>query len=303
MNNLTQYNDFLSEGILSSVSNFLKTYYNKIFQDPNPTLNNIFNDFTKRLDNEKNIPNFYQRFTRRMVGAIRTEIDAAQSIDAVNKLVTDSIKYFYFSLRPVITKLQNDKFTMETVLSNTGDRSLQGLMIGDDPKIITGNPEDKFLNALKVYVSQTNPPGVFEQLKKNSGLDKQNVNNQTNQQNNQPSSESASDRIKYNIYKILEADENTTPTTTDPKELKNYKDAATSWTNNLFDLLTSHFNVLNSLNTNTSMNIDQLVKQMKGSNNNNAKQTIINKIFNMDREQLQNLANTLGLKEDVIGKL
>ena len=42
---------------------------------------------------------------------------------------------------------------------------------------------------------------------------------------------------------------------------------------------------------------------MKGTNNDNAKKMILNKIVNMTKEELQNLANTLGIKPDDLGQL
>jgi len=59
---------------------------------------------------------------------------------------------------------------------------------------------------------------------------------------------------------------------------------------------------LNNLSANTSNDIDDLSKQMKGSTNDNAKKMILNKILNMDKTELEQLANALGLKEE-IGKL
>ena len=50
MNNLTPYNDYLTEGALSTVSAFLKQQYNRIFQEPNQNLNNLFTTFTKKVD-------------------------------------------------------------------------------------------------------------------------------------------------------------------------------------------------------------------------------------------------------------
>jgi hypothetical protein len=41
---------------------------------------------------------------------------------------------------------------------------------------------------------------------------------------------------------------------------------------------------------------------MKGTTNDNAKKMILNKILNMDKNELEQLVNALGLKEE-IGKL
>ena len=68
MNNLTSYNDYLSEGILSSISSFLKAQFQNIFKDPNKILYNLFNDFTKKVDKEKNVANLYQRYYDRKTG-------------------------------------------------------------------------------------------------------------------------------------------------------------------------------------------------------------------------------------------
>ena len=110
----------------------------------------------------------------------------------------------------------------------------------------------------------------------------------------------------YNIYKILEADE---PATTDPAadpaaDSVKYKQSAILWVNrSLFDLLKPKNPLLTKLGATTSNSVDQLSKQMKGTTNDNAKEIILNKIVNMNREELQNLVKTLGLTEEEIGKL
>jgi hypothetical protein len=71
----------------------------------------------------------------------------------------------------------------------------------------------------------------------------------------------------------------------------------------LFELLKPKFQLLTQLSAATSNIVDQLSKQMKGTTNDNAKKMIINKILNMDKTELQNLANTLGLKSDELGPL
>jgi len=105
------------------------------------------------------------------------------------------------------------------------------------------------------------------------------------------------ERVKYNVYKILEAD-------TTEVDLIAYKKAAITWTNQtLFDLLKTKIQLLNQLGSDTSDVVDNLSNQMEGSDNNDAKKMIINKIMNMDKTELQNLANSLGLTEEKIGKL
>ena len=71
----------------------------------------------------------------------------------------------------------------------------------------------------------------------------------------------------------------------------------------LFELLKPKFQLLTQLGANTSNSVDQLSKQMKGTTNDKAKEMILNKIVNMNKQELQNLVNTLGFKEDQIGKL
>ena len=73
----------------------MKANYNKIFQEPNQALNNLFVDFTKKVDKEKNVSNLYQRYIRSSQTLIQNEINNAETIDAINKLVSDEIKYFY----------------------------------------------------------------------------------------------------------------------------------------------------------------------------------------------------------------
>ena len=274
MKNITSFRNYLLREGVSSISSFLKTQYNNIFQNPNQALNNLFVDFTKKVDREKNVANLYQRYIRSNQTVMQNEINNTESIDAVNKLVTDEVKYFYFSLKPIINKLQNDEFTIEKIFERSRDKRLQKLMT---------YPEDQFSNAVTQYIGEAVTPWV----KKDAGLEKQ-----TNQQTQQPTTES---------YKMLEADATTTDATTD---LVSYKKSAIKWINvSLFDLLKPKFQLLNQLGASTSNNVDQLSKQMKGTNNENAKKMILNKIMNMDKQELQNLANTLGLKEDDMGKL
>jgi len=293
MNNISAYKDFLSEG-LSSVSSFLKQQYNNIFQNPNQALSNLFADFTKKVDTEKNVSNLYQRYIRNNQTTVQNEINNAETIDAINKIVTDEVKYFYFSLKPIVNKLQNDEFTMENIFERSRDKRLQKLM---------SYPEDKFSNAATQYIGDAVTPWI----KKDAGLEKE-KSQQTQQPPQQPPQQqpqqptTTTERIKYNIQRILEADE---PVAVDPAaDLLAYKKSAIKWVNtSLFDLLKPKFQLLNQLGAKTSNTVDQLSMQMKGTTNDNAKKMILNKIVNMNKEELQNLANSLGLKEDELGKL
>ena len=276
MNNLTQYNDFMSEG-LSTVSSFLKAQYNNIFKDQNQNLSNLFNTFTKKVDTEKNLAALYQRYVRASQTTIQNEINNAESIDAINKLLSDEVKYFYFSLKPVAIKLQNDEFSMEEIFSRSRDKRLQKLI---------SFPEDQFSNAVQQYVND----GVIPWVKKDAGLEE--TPSQQTQSNE-------SKKIMNNIYKILEADQATTD-----EDLIKYKKSAIKWVNmSLFDLLKPKYQLLSRLGASTSNSVDQLSKQMKGTTNDNAKEIILNKIVNMNRQELQNLVKTLGLTEEEIGKL
>ena len=267
----------MSEG-LSTVSSFLKAQYNNIFKDQNQNLSNLFNTFTKKVDTEKNLSALYQRYIRASQTAIQNEINNAESIDAINKLLSDEVKYFYFTLKPVAIKLQNDEFSMEEIFSRSRDKRLQKLI---------SFPEDQFSNAVQQYVND----GVIPWVKKDAGLEEQ-----PNQQTQQPN---ASERIMYNIYKILEAEQAPTD-----EDLIKYKKSAIKWVNmSLFDLLKPKYQLLSRLGATTSNSVDQLSKQMKGTTNDNAKEIILNKIVNMDRQELQNLVKTLGLTEEEIGKL
>ena len=110
--------------------------------------------------------------------------------------------------------------------------------------------------------------------------------------------------IKYNITKILEADINPTAPNTTDANLVSYKKSAIKWINtSLFDLLKPKIQLLNQLGANTGNVVDQLSKQMKGTNNENAKKMILNNILNMNKQELQNLANTLGITPDELGQL
>lgn len=287
MKNLTAYDSFLTEAVSSAISSFLKTYYNNVFQDPDQNLNNLFIDFTKRIDREKNTANLYQRFLRNFQTNVQTEINNSETIDAANKIISDSIKYFYFSLKPIVNKLQNDEFTMEEIFSRSRDKRMMKLM---------SYPEDQFSNAVTQYIGDAVTPWI----KKEAGLEKQ-PTQQTQQpqqpQQNQPTT--TTERIKYNIAKILEAD-----TTDVNADLVSYKKSAINWINlSLFDLIKPKMQLLNQLGANTSNSVDQLANQMKGTTNDNAKKIILNKILNMDNTELKNLANTLGLKEEETGKI
>ena len=289
MINLTSYNDYnLSEAALSSVSTFLKAQYNNIFKEPNIQLSNLFNDFTKKVDKEKNVSNLYQRYLRSNQTSFQNEVNNAETIDAVNKLLIDNIKYFYFTLKPIVNKLQNKEFTTEEIFSRSKDKRLQKLM---------SYPEDQFSNAVQQYINE----GVLPWIKKDAGLDK--TSNQQTQEpkGNVPQTTPTTERIMNNIYKILEADTIISDPTAD---LLAYKKSTIKWINmSLFDLIKPKMQLLNQLGATTSNTVDQLSKQMKGSANENAKKMILNKIMNMDNEGLKNLANSLGLKEEEIGKL
>ena len=274
MKNIISYSNFLNED-LSSVSKFLKSYYKSIFKEPNQSLNNLFVDFTKKVDTDKNVSNLYQRYLRSSQTTIQNEINQAETIDDVNKIVTDSLKYFYYSLKPIVNKLQNDKFTMDDIFSRARDKRLRVLM---------NYPEDQFANAVTEYIGQAAVP----QIKEKSGIEKN---------SSESVSENRISKIRYN--KILEADD-----TEEQTNLVSYKKAAIDWINmTLFDLLKPKMQLLNQLSANTSNAVDQVSDKMKGSTNDSAKNMIINKIINMDNKELQNLAKTLGLSEDETGKI
>lgn len=265
----------------SSVTNFLKTQYKNIFQNPNQALNNIFFDFTKKIDQEKNTSNLYQRFIRNNQNILQAEINKAETIDAINKIASDEIKYFYFSLKPVVNKLQHDEFTIEKVFEKSKDKRLMKLM---------SYPEEKFSDAAQQFVNDI----VIPEIKKSAGLDKP-VEAPVEPQTPQTTTE----RIKYNVLRILEADE-VNPET----DLVKYKQSTINWFNiSLFQLLRPKYQLLRQLSTNTINTVDQLSKQMKGTNNENAKKMILNKVVNMNKEELQNLVTSLGLNVDEIGQL
>lgn len=295
MKNIILYDDYLNENNLSSVSKFLKAQYNNIFQSPDQALNNEFVTFTKKVDTENNVAHLYQRYIRANQTTVQNEINNADTIEAVDKLVTDEIKYFYFSLKPIVNKLQNDEFTIEKIFERSKDKRLMKLM---------SYPEDQFSNAVTQYIGDAVTPWI----KKDAGLETQS-NQQTQQTvSNAPTAPAAAppttttERIMYNIHKILEADVNTT-TATDT-DLVSYKKSAIKWVNtSLFDLLKPKFQLLNQLGATNSNIIDQLSKQMKATNNENAKKMILNKVVNMDKQGLQNLANTLGITQDELGQL
>ena len=288
MINITPYKEYnVSEGVLSSVTAFLKAQYNNIFQNPNQQLNNLFNDFIKRIDKEKNTANLYQKFIKSNQTITQNEINNSESIDAVNKIVTDSIKYFYFSLKPIVNKLQNKEFTVETIFERSKDKRLQKLM---------SYPEDQFSNAVQQYINE----GVLPWIKKDSGLDKQ-ENQQTQEPNQQNQAPSTTERVRYDISRILEADD---PNASNQEDLVKYKQSAIKWINtSLFDLLKSKMQLLNQLGASSSNNIDDVSKQMKGTNNENAKKMILNKIVGLDKLGLENLANYLQIKKEELGQL
>ena len=59
------------------------------------------------------------------------------------------------------------------------------------------------------------------------------------------------------------------------------------WVNkSLFDLLKPKIQVLTKLGATNSNSVDQLSKQMKSTTNDNAKKMILNKIMNMNKEEL-----------------
>jgi hypothetical protein len=276
MINIIPFDEYLVEAT-SSVTDFLKSNYNKIFQEPNQSLNNLFVDFTKKIDKEKNTANLYQRFLKSNQITMQREINNADSIDAINKLLSDDIKYFYFSLKPIVNKLQNNEFTMEKIFERSRDKRLQMLM---------SYPEDQFSNAVQQYVND----GAIPWIKKDAKLDQTDQEKQQTQEPKQPTT--TTEKIRYNIERILEQ--------ADPAaDLLAYKKSALNWINlSLFDLIKPKMQLLNQLGATTSTPVDILAKQMKGSPNENAKKMILNKIVGMNKEELQNLANILGMKKE-----
>lgn len=146
MKTITKYNEYkkIDEAVLSNISNFLKTQYQKIFPYATQSLNNLFNTFIKKIDIDRNVSNFYQKFIKTNQNIVANEINKSESIDAVNKIITEEIKYFYFTLKLVVTKLQNDEFTIENIFDRSRDKRLIQLM---------SYPEDQFSNAVSEYTS------------------------------------------------------------------------------------------------------------------------------------------------------
>lgn len=267
----------LDESVLSSISNFLKAQYQKIFPDATQSLNNLFNNFTKKIDTEKNVSNLYQKFIKANQTTVVNEINNADSIDAVNKIITEEIKYFYFSLKPIVNKIQNDEFTIAKIFERSRDKRLQALM---------SYPEDQFSNAVVQYATTIAIPAI----KTDSNI----TDNSTGTEGTTNGSEETTN--ERHIYKLFEA--------TQEENLIDYKKSAIKWLNlSLFDLIKNKMQLLNQLGANTSNAVDMLSKQMKSTPNDNAKKMILNKILNMDKNELQNLANTLGIKPEELGKL
>ena len=260
----------------STVSDFLKTQYQKIFPDATQSLNNLFNAFIKKIDIDRNISNFYQKFIKTNQTIIANEINKSESIDVVNKIITEEIKYFYFTLKLVVDKLQNDEFTFEKIFERSRDKRLMQLM---------SYPEEQFSNAVSEYTSTIAIPAI----KDNSNI---------NQEPDSNSETSTTERIIYKISKILEA--------TEQDNLVAYKKSAINWVNTtLFDLIKQKMQILNKIGSNVTMvnSIDQLSKQMKGTNNDNAKKKILNKISNMNKTELEQLSNFIGIKKNELGQL
>lgn len=262
--------DNINENTLSSVSDFLKTQYNHIFPDPTQSLNNLFSTFTKKIDTEKNVSLLYQNYLRSSQTITQNEINNSDSISSVDKIITESIKYFYFSVKPIINKLQHDEFTIQKLFERSRDKRLITLM---------SYPEDQFSNAVSTYVAT-----IIPEIKKTAGLQV---------------SGSTTERVLYNINKILEADNLAAN-----NDLIKYKKTAINWINiSLFDTIKQKLQLLRQLGNNTSNSVDQLANQMKGTNNENAKKIILNKVLNMDKNELQKLSDSLGLTKDELGDL
>lgn len=278
MKTITKYNEYkkIDEAVLSNISNFLKTQYQKIFPYATQSLNNLFNTFIKKIDIDRNVSNFYQKFIKTNQTIVANEINKSESIDAVNKIITEEIKYFYFTLKLVVDKLQNDEFTIEKIFERSRDKRLMQLM---------SYPEDQFSNAVSEYTSTIAIPAI----KDNSNI---------NQEPDSNSETSTTERIIYKISKILEA--------TEQDNLVAYKKSAINWVNTtLFDLIKQKIQILNKIGSNVIManSIDQLSKQMRGTNNEDAKKKILNKISNMNKTELEQLSNFIGIKKNELGQL
>jgi len=150
-------------------------------------------------------------------------------------------------------------------------------------------PEDKFSNAVSQYVGNLIPT-----IKKDAGIEEQ-----AQAQEIAPV-QSTTERIKHNINRILEAEEVSNVN----DDLIAYKKAIVNWLSiSLFKPIKNKIQLLNQVGVSTSNIVDQLSNQMKGTNNENAKKMIINKVFNMDKEALKNLGLSLGITEEELGQL
>ena len=313
MNNITPYNEFVSEGLMSPISTFLKSQFNNIFKDANPVLNNLFSIFTKKIDTEKNVSNLYKNFIKNNHTVVQNEINKAESVEAVNKIITDNIKIIYFSLTPIIAKLQNSEFTVKTIFKSSEIQEVMSL------------PKDVFLTKVQEFVNN-----AISNIKSKSGLDKKEEKNTQDQ--------SVKEGMMYNIHKILEIDESLLGSAVgaavksgaadavgdklknvasdklknvandklknvdnkqNTEDLVKYKKTAIDWINlSFFAALNDKMSILNKAgSTNAGIAVDQASKSMKGTTNDNAKDAILNKIMNMEKEELQKLTEYLGLKD------
>ena len=281
--NIIYYNTFLLENSQSSISEFLKSQYNQIFPDPTQSLNNLFSSFTKSLETEKNVSILYLNYLKNSQTLTQNEINNSKSVIEVDKVLTESIKYFYFSLIPIINKLQNDEFTINSIFGKSRDKNLITLM---------SYPEDKFSNAVSTYVTSLKP-------KTTTNTTTVAPTATTNTTEAPTVSESITDRINHKIDRILEADYNI-----NEDSLINYKKTVINWINmSLFDSIKPKLQFLRQIGPNISNSVDQLSSQMKGTKNENAKKIILNKIINMNNDELKTLVNTLGLTKEQLGDL
>lgn len=271
------FNELIFEGNLSTISDFLKSNYNKIFNEPNQKMDMMFVNYTKKLDRDKNPSLIYQQFIKANQTLIQSEINNSESIDGINKIISDEIKYFYFSLKPVVNKLQNSEFTMEEIFSSSRDKNLQALM---------SYPEDKFSNAVTQYIDT-----IIDDIENDAGINEVELEDD--------SVGEMTERVKTKILKILEADDMSMD-----QNLSQYKQSTIKWFNtSLFELIRKKYQILNNIGSSTSNIVDQLSNEMEGTQNTEAKKMILNKILNMDKEELKNLAISVGISEEELGDL
>lgn len=254
------YSSFIS--LNENISNDFKNskYFKVLFDNSDEFIKSEIINMLKKIDiKEKDkIIKIFENYLSENQNYINKKVDE-YDIDSIDKLLSDNIKNIYFSLYYTQQKIDNKEFSNIFEKADKDLKKLMELGINDFSNYVSNNYIDKYIT-----------PKINKITTKEINNEDQNKENQ-NEENN----------IKNKNLEYI----------------KNFK----SFFNSIFDMIWKKLkNIKTEVRNNRKLNlsIEQLSGLMKNSNNNEAKIKLLRKISSISKEDLKNIAISVGLNTE-----